>query len=237
MASSAGKPPDATATPATLVTISASYGAGGSVVGPAVAERLGVPFVDRAIPTAVGDRLGISHEEAHNRDEDVERGLDRILASLAPMAEVYSTGSVDPALLRTLAHHEAAAEVIRELAAGGRAVILGRAGAIVLADDPRALHVRLDGPVPRRVVQAMRIEGVDRETAERRRRKVDRAREAYVRRYYACDAADPALYDVVLDSTRLPLEACVDLIAAAYAGLQRVTDESGRGQHRVRPGS
>ena len=36
----------------TLVTLSAPYGAGGSQVGPAVAERLGVPFVDRAIPTA-----------------------------------------------------------------------------------------------------------------------------------------------------------------------------------------
>ncbi len=30
-----------------LVTISAAYGAGGSVVAPALAERLGVPFLQR----------------------------------------------------------------------------------------------------------------------------------------------------------------------------------------------
>ena len=30
-----------------LVTISAAYGAGGSVVGPALAQRLGVPFLQR----------------------------------------------------------------------------------------------------------------------------------------------------------------------------------------------
>ena len=47
-----------------VVTISATYGAAGSVVGPAVAERLGVPFLDRAIPTAVANDLGISLEEA-----------------------------------------------------------------------------------------------------------------------------------------------------------------------------
>jgi cytidylate kinase len=208
----------------TLVTISASYGAGGSEVGPAVAQRLGVPFADRAIPTAVADRLGITREEAHRRDEDVERGLDRILTNLAPMAELYGVGGVDPALLRLTAHHESAAEVIRELAATGRAVILGRAAAVVLADDPRALHVRLDGPEARRIVQAMHIEGVDRETAERRQRKVDRARETYVRRYYDRDAADPRLYDLVIDSTRLPLEACVELIVTAGAALQAAAE-------------
>ena len=41
-----------------LVTISASYGAGGSRIGPALAQRLGVEFLDRAIPTRVADRLG-----------------------------------------------------------------------------------------------------------------------------------------------------------------------------------
>jgi cytidylate kinase len=94
-------------------------------------------------------------------------------------------------------------------------VILGRAAAVVLAGDERALHVRLDGPAGARVAQAMALEDVDRETAERRRRKTDRARELYVKRYYNCDARDAALYDVVLDSTRLGLDACVAVIAAA----------------------
>jgi cytidylate kinase len=214
-----------TQTAAALVTISASYGAGGSEVGPMLAERLGVPFVDRAIPAGVADRMGITREEAERRDEDVERGVDRILANLVPMAELYSAGAVDPALLRQTFHHEAAAQVMLELAAAGRAVILGRAGAVVLAQDPRALHVRLDGPVEARIAQAMRLEGVERTTAERRRRKVDGAREAYVRRYYDRDASDPRLYHVVLDSTRMPLEACVDLIVTAARALQRAADQ------------
>src|SRR3954469_8156551 len=145
----------------TLVTLSASYGAGGSHVGPALAERLGVPFVDRAVPAAIADRLGISQTAAEQLDEDVERGIDRVLAHLAPVGEFY--GDVDPELLRRSSHHEAAEEVIRQVAATGRGVILGRAGAVVLADDPRALHVRLDGPPEARVAQAMRLSGVDHE--------------------------------------------------------------------------
>jgi hypothetical protein len=37
-----------------LVTVSATYGAGGSVVAPALADRLGVPFLQRATTTAGG---------------------------------------------------------------------------------------------------------------------------------------------------------------------------------------
>src|SRR4051812_18161654 len=197
----------------TLVTISASYGAGGSRVGPAVAERLGVPFVDRAVPAAIADRLGITRAEAERLDEDVERRVDRLLAQLAPKGELY--GGAAPDLLQRSTHRGAAEEAIRELAAGGRAVILGRAGAVILADAPGALHVRLDGPPDARVAQGMRLAGVDREAAERRRRKTDRSREAYVKRYYRCDARDIRLYDLILDSTRLELERCIDIIVTA----------------------
>jgi cytidylate kinase len=196
----------------TLVTISASYGAGGSVVGPALARRLGVPFVDRAVQAAIAEKLGISADAAERLDEDVERGLDRVLSHLAPISEYYG---VDPELLERSSHHEAAEQAIRELATAGRAVVLGRAGAVVLADDPRALHVRLDGPEAARVTQAALIEGIDPATAARRLKTTDRAREAYVKRYYRRDARSIDLYDVVLDSTRLTPDRCVDVLATA----------------------
>jgi cytidylate kinase len=105
--------------------------------------------------------------------------------------------------------------VICRHAEGAGGVILGRAGAVVLRDRPRTLHVRLDGPVDRRVAHAMRLEGIDRGTAERRRRDNDTARAAYVRVFYGADAADPALYHLVLDATALEADACVDVIARA----------------------
>ena len=60
----------------TLVTLSAPYGAGGSRVGPAVAERLDLPFVDRAIPTGVAERLALTlrRSRATNRSRTGSRG-------------------------------------------------------------------------------------------------------------------------------------------------------------------
>src|SRR5579884_3005721 len=64
----------------TLVAMSASYGAGGSEIGPAVAERLEVPFLDRAIPVAVAGQLDVPVDEAAAHDERPGTSwLDRLL--------------------------------------------------------------------------------------------------------------------------------------------------------------
>jgi cytidylate kinase len=113
------------------------------------------------------------------------------------------------------AFRQATEQVLREHAAGEGAVILGRGGAIVLRDQPQALHVRLTGPKEARIEQGMRLEGVDRETAERHLRETDDARRAYIHHFYRCDARDPQHYHLVIDSTAIPLDACVDLVAGA----------------------
>jgi cytidylate kinase len=61
----------------------------------------------------------------------------------------------------------------------------------------------------------MALEGIDEATARHRMAETDRARAKYFSRIYGLDAADPALYHLVVDSTVLPVEACVRLIADA----------------------
>jgi hypothetical protein len=206
-----------------VITISATYGAAGSVVGPAVAERLRVPFHDRAIPTAVASDLGITLEHALSRDEHAPGWLSRVLAAAAPISAEWMIGAPPPqgALLpddRLLACTQTA---IRQCVAENGGVILGRAGAIVLRDHPTALHIRLDGDPKRRARQAMVILGITEQEAQDALSRNDHARSAYVRHFYRTDPARPELYDLVLDSTRIPPEACADLIVAAATSPHR----------------
>jgi cytidylate kinase len=196
-----------------LVTLSATYGAGGSQVGPALAERLGVDFLDRAIPTAVAERLSIPLDEALAHDESLGDAIGRLSSSFALLPELAGA-MVHADLLAEEDYRRETERAIREHASSG-AVILGRAGQLVLRDEPAALHVRLDGPKERRLRQAMTLEGVDEETAKRHMRETDRAREAYVQHFYGADPRDCTLYHLVLDSTQMPLDACVELIARA----------------------
>jgi len=73
--------PGSAAQESRLVTISAAYGAGGSVVAPALAQRLGVPFLQR-MTTAEGDVTDSGPcAERLTPDEASSTPVHRLLAS------------------------------------------------------------------------------------------------------------------------------------------------------------
>jgi Cytidylate kinase-like family len=206
------------------VTISAGYGAGGSIIAPQVAQQLGVPLLDRTISSRVAELLQVSVQEAESGTIRLSL-TDRFFAVLAPLSEGVGTSGGDADLLLTASSPGRApmfreqAEVVMRRALASGAVILGRAGAAAFRAEPGVLRVRLFGPAGARIAQATRIEGIDEQIARRRLPEVDAARAQYVRRLYGADIDDPALYHLQIDSTVLPLDACAALIAAAYRAL------------------
>jgi cytidylate kinase len=198
-----------------LITVSAAYGAGGSVVAPALAGALGLPFLQR-VTTSEGHIAEPGPcDEQLSAEEVKATPVHRLLAHFTqampagPTASPPSTHHQDEHLR---AHGEAG--IHRLLADAGGGVILGRAAAVVLGKD-QGFHVRLDGPADRRVVQGAAIEGISEEQARARLRMADKARTAYVRRLYRCDPADVSLYHLVLDSTAIPLDTVIELIVTA----------------------
>jgi len=198
-----------------LVTISGSYGAGGSRIGPALAERLNVPFLDRAIPAAVAEELAVPFDDAEAHDEQLSASwLERMLRGFIGQDIAAPAGT--PAAAATAGDfREATEEVLLRQAQSGRGVILGRAAAILLRDHPRVLRVRLDGPAERRVRQAMALEDIDEATARERQRRQDRAHATYARHFYGVDIGDPSLYHVMLDSTMIAIDTCVEVLELA----------------------
>jgi len=198
-----------------VVTVSAAYGAAGAEVAPAVAQRLGLPFHDRAIAAQVAGRLGVPVSDAEANDETVVRGLWRLVASLGTMPDPVGGVLPTSALPDARAYRQQTERILLEIADGAGGVVLGRAGALVLADRPDTLHVRLDGPRSRRLEAAVRRSGRSVEDVQREMEANDRTREAYVRHFYRCDPASARHYHLVIDSTVLPVPTVVDLIVAA----------------------
>src|SRR5260221_10262595 len=143
------------------VTVAATYGAGGSVIAAAVAKRLGLPFIDRAIPVAVAEEIHEPLEAALCDDVDhaprVARLLDRILATSGLFAGVTASPEQRGALPE-IARTE---ETLLRVAETTGAVILGRAGVFALKGVAGALHVRLDGDVEARRRAAAARYGID----------------------------------------------------------------------------
>ena len=207
-------PPQPVRLPA-LVTIAALYGAGGSRIGPRVAERLGVQFLNRAIPSSVAKRAGLPEAAVAEADEKPRSGWQRLLALLGRASP--ATGASDQVERLDLEERRLRAEIEEFLAHASRAggVVLGRGGAVVLADVPGALHVYLGGERGSRVERVMELQGVDRVTAARRVKANDRARRDYVRSTYGIDGDNPRLYHLMIDAIALGADVCVELIVAA----------------------
>ena len=198
-----------------IVTISASYGAGGAEVAPAVAERLGLTFHDRAIPARVAGRLGVPVAEAEANDETVVRGLWRLVASLGTMPDPVGGVMPTSSLPDERAYRQQTERILAEVADAGGGVVLGRAAAIVLGERPDALHVRLDGPVDRRLAAAVTRSGRPVDEVRVELEANDRSREAYVRHFYRCNPASARHYHLVVDSTAVSLDTVVDLVVLA----------------------
>lgn len=132
----------------------------------------------------------------------------------------------DPLLDDDEAIKERAEAALVPIAEGAPALILGRAAAVVLAKRPHTYHVRLDGPIERRIVVAAALEGLDKTGAKRNQEEADRARTLYVKRLYRVDPASPSLYHMVLDTTVLGVEGSVEVLAAAARAFFSVSSGS-----------
>jgi cytidylate kinase len=206
----------------TLVALSAAYGAGGSLVAPALAERLGVPFLDRAIPLAVAERLDVPVDDAVAHDDQPGAGrLERLLRGFVG-GDTLAPAPVLPEGAWAEDFRDATEAELRRQAAAGEGVLLGRASVIVLRDHPRVLRARLDGPAQARLSQTVERWGLEPETARRAMHATDHAHADYARRFYGADLADPSLYHVVLDTTALDLDTAVEILAAAARSIAPV---------------
>src|SRR5205823_984200 len=132
---------------------------GGSVLAPRLAEALALPFVDRLITADMSQDA--ARRERSARTERSQEGLcegeqettpaGRFLSYFARAASVGVVMAPDAVLEDDDTLRQRTEDGVRDLAAGAPAVVLGRAGAVLLRSRPRAYHVRLDGPVERRV--------------------------------------------------------------------------------------
>jgi hypothetical protein len=204
----------------TLIALSAAYGAAGSQIGPGLAERLGVPFIDRGIALAVAERLDIPVDDALAHEEPSSKSLMERLLSGFLGADPGAPAPLPSETITPEDFHQAAQEALLAQAATGRGVILGRGAVAGLRNDPRVLRVRLTEPVERRIEHAMAVRHLDRDTAARTVRALDRTHADYLRQFYDVDILDPGLYHLVIDATAFDADACIEFIVAAVEAFE-----------------
>jgi hypothetical protein len=104
-------------------------------------------------------------------------------------------------------------ETTLRLAMAGHAILVGHGATIVTAKLPNVFHVRLTGSLPKRIEHVQRHRNLPPEAAARFVSKEDRGRERYVKAYFRARLDNELLYDLVVNTDRIPDADAVAVIA------------------------
>jgi len=197
-----------------IITVSREYGAAGRAVTRGLAERLGYRLLDEDLPVVVAARLGTSPEAVESMEHHRTGFGHRLLRSLSvAMPEAFEPAP-DVEDLADVTQREIET-IIREAAAEGNAIVVGRLGNFVLRDRPDVLRVFLVAPLPWRAAQIAEALGIEEPAARTEIARVDGGRRSYARERYDFDWGDPHHYDLVVDVSRFGVEGTIALIDAA----------------------
>lgn len=185
----------------TVVTIGREYGSGGRVIGKALAEKLDIPFYDNELIDKAAERSGLSSELLKDVDE---QPVNVFLKTCSTM--LYTGGGRLHIPAETSLNDRlffAQSDVIREMAAKGPCVIVGRCADYVLRDDANTLNIFIHAPLSYRIERAVNVYGIARNRAKNVVAKMDRKRASYYNYYTNKSWNDARSYDMCIDSTVL----------------------------------
>ena len=184
-----------------VVTVTRDFGAGGYEVARRLAELLGWELLDRELLHQAATLEHLPDAELERLDEKAGSLLDRLRQH--PPHERYLHGLTEAA-------HQAAAR--------GNVVLVGRGTAELLAEHPGALHLRLVAPLQWRAERMAWREGRTVEEALARCVEQDRGRERFTRYFFGASAFQPARYDLMFNTARVPLDNVAGCVAFLLEG-------------------
>lgn len=179
-----------------VITLSREMGSRGDDIARCVAERLGLRLVGREL---------------------INRAAKEAGAPEVALAEIDELGllGVKPSAAALRLYQEKVTAVIRELAAGGDVLLVGRGGQVVLADQPGVLHVRIIAPREMRLALVQARCRVPAEVAAARIEASDAARTGFLKRHFGVRGDEPSLYALVLNLAQMDVATAVDLVCLA----------------------
>lgn len=197
-----------------IITIGRQFGSGGKCVAEVLGRKLGIPVYDQELIMKAAQESGFSAEFFEQSDEK-----RRFFSLSSIFATAYSSETEnymsDKGLFRIQC------ETIRNIAAQGPAVIVGRCSDYVLRDMKNKLDVFLTSPLEKRAVRVAERQGIDYAKAMETVEREDRNREEYYNYYTFGNWGVASNYDLCIDSDKLGDEGTADMIIefARRAGL------------------
>lgn len=198
-----------------IVAISHEMGAGGPEIGIALAQRLGYRYVDQELISEAARRYGLLEEKLSHLDETKPSLFERFDAETRRYITVIQTA-------------------LFEFAEADNVVLMGRGGQWLLRGIPHVLRLRVTAPFEHRVKRLIKKmagqmgEGANPRTVTDMVRRDDTEKSGRMRYLYEVDLRDPALYELVINTEKLTIEAAVELLSGLVRRPELATSQAGQ---------
>lgn len=184
-----------------VITISRQFGALGRTIAQHMAQSLGIEFYDRDIVEKTAKRMGLPVSEVSREEERYgnffsEKRYPLGMGPVSMQEELFQIQS----------------NIIRDFASKDSCIIVGRCSDYCLKDMDRVLNVYVYAPVEKRIENCTSILGMDEKTARKMLQEVDKAREAYRKKYCKSITGIFDNRDVCIDSGKFGAEVTGDIL-------------------------
>ena len=191
-----------------IITIGREFGSGGRTIGREVAKKLGIPCYDQELIVKMAEESGFTREYVEKESENASLGS--WAASALGMDGTYTAPTNQDRLWAVQSR------IIREIAEKESCVIVGRCADVILEDKADLLRVFIHADFEARAKRIVEKYGETEVPTEKRLRDKDKRRALYYQFYTDRKWGDIENYDIILNSSALGLERCVDIIVSLY---------------------
>ena len=191
-----------------IITIGREFGSGGRTIGREVAKKLGIPCYDQELIEKMAEESGFTREYVEKESENASLGSWAV--SALGMDGTYTAPTNQDRLWAVQSR------IIREIAEKESCVIVGRCADVILEDKADILRVFIHADFDARAKRIVEKYGETEVPTEKHLRDKDKRRALYYQFYTDRKWGDVENYDIILNSSTLGLERCVDIIASLY---------------------
>ncbi len=198
-----------------IITISRQYGCGAREVGEKLAKKLGVPYYDKHLVELAAQRSGLTPEFIEKTEQRSTGGVFYGTNTTVGTMGGVVTGGTSLADQVYLAQFS----TIREIAAKGSCVIVGRCADAILREDYRCLNIFLYADLQKRVERAIKVYGVDPDKAEKTVKDTDKARAKHYKYYSDLKWGAADNYDISMNMASFSIDGAVEILADSINAL------------------
>lgn len=194
-----------------VITVGRQFGSGGREFAKLVAKEFGIAYFDKELLAEAGRHAGVDPEFFADRDEKFPTfaGGFNFNMGLSSMPWYTPSSISDESIYRDMT------DVIKAIADRGPCVIVGRSADYALRNHPvPTINLFLHAPMEQCVARILR-RGDKMKEADARAlaEKTNKLRANYYNFYTDKRWGDAASYDLTFDTSLMPMESLVDILA------------------------